>query len=55
MLNTELLYRPVGLKEMELIAESGFKKFPPRLMWQPIFYPVLNEQYASQIALPPFL
>lgn len=51
MLNTQLLYRPVGLKEMELIAESGFKKFPPRLMWQPIFYPVLNEQYASQIAL----
>ncbi len=51
MLKTQLLYRPVGLKEMELIAESGFKKFPPRLMWQPIFYPVLNEQYASQIAL----
>jgi hypothetical protein len=51
MLNTQLLFRPVGLKEMELIAESGFKKFPPRLMWQPIFYPVLNEQYASQIAL----
>jgi hypothetical protein len=45
------LYRPVGLKEMELIVESGWKKFPPRLEWQPIFYPVLNQQYAEQIAL----
>jgi len=44
------LYRPVGLKEMELIAESGYKKFPPRLEWQPIFYPVLNQKYAEQIA-----
>lgn len=44
------LYRPVGEKEMLLIAESGFKKFPPRLEWQPIFYPVLNEEYASEIA-----
>ncbi len=44
------LYRPVGEKEMQLIAESGFKKFPPRLEWQPIFYPVLNEEYASEIA-----
>lgn len=45
------LYRPVGLKEMELIVASGWKKFPPRLEWQPIFYPVLNQQYAEQIAL----
>ncbi|SNR16145.1 ADP-ribosylation/crystallin J1 [Tenacibaculum jejuense] len=44
------LYRPVGEKEMLLIAESGFEKFPPRLEWQPIFYPVLNEEYASEIA-----
>jgi len=44
------LYRPVGEKELILIAESGFKKFPPRLEWQPIFYPVLNEEYASEIA-----
>jgi hypothetical protein len=44
------LYRPVGLKEMELIAENGYKKFPPRLEWQPIFYPVLNQKYAEQIA-----
>lgn len=45
------LYRPVGLKEMELIVTSGWKQFPPRLEWQPIFYPVLNQQYAEQIAL----
>lgn len=44
------LYRPVGEKEMILILESGYKKFPPRLEWQPIFYPVLNENYASEIA-----
>jgi hypothetical protein len=44
------LYRPVGLTEMELIAESNFKSFPPRLVWQPIFYPVLNQTYAEQIA-----
>ncbi|MFY7670969.1 ADP-ribosylation/crystallin J1 [Tenacibaculum sp. MEBiC06402] len=44
------LYRPVGEKEMLLIAESGFKSFPPRLEQQPIFYPVLNEEYASEIA-----
>lgn len=35
---------------MILIAESNYKKFPPRLEWQPIFYPVLNESYASEIA-----
>jgi len=45
------LYRPVGLKEMELIVKANWKKFPPRLAWQPIFYPVLNQQYAEQIAL----
>lgn len=47
----QTLYRPVGLKEFELIAASGFKAFPPRLDWQPIFYPVMNEAYARQIAL----
>lgn len=44
------LYRPVGQKEYELIAESGFTAFPPRLPEQPLFYPVLNEEYATQIA-----
>lgn len=44
------LYRPVGQKELYLIHESGDKAFPPRLPFQPIFYPVLNEEYATQIA-----
>ncbi len=44
------LYRPVGSKELALIRESGFRAFPPRLPEQPIFYPVLNEAYAVQIA-----
>jgi hypothetical protein len=44
------LYRPVGQKELDLIAEAGHRAFPPRLAWQPIFYPVLNEAYATRIA-----
>jgi len=49
-MNTSVLYRPVGQREYELIAETGFSAFPPRLPHQPIFYPVLNEGYAVQIA-----
>ena len=44
------LYRPVGFRELELIAASGYRAFPPRLPEQPIFYPVLNQPYAKQIA-----
>ena len=44
-----ILYRPVGQAEYDLIAASGFTAFPPRLPEQPIFYPVLNEQYAREI------
>ena len=44
------LYRPVGQAELDLIAASGYKAFPPRLPEQPIFYPVLNREYAEQIA-----
>ena len=47
---TTTLYRPIGPKELELIAASGYREFPPRLPEQPIFYPVLNEEYARQIA-----
>jgi len=47
---TMILYRPVGEKEKQLIEQSGYQKFPPRLAQQPIFYPVLNEQYAQEIA-----
>jgi hypothetical protein len=48
--DTTILYRPVGQAEMDLIADSGWSAFPPRLPEQPIFYPVLEEQYATQIA-----
>jgi hypothetical protein len=48
--NTITLYRPVGMQELELIRQSGFRAFPPRLPFQPIFYPVLTEAYAIQIA-----
>jgi hypothetical protein len=50
MIEVTTLYRPVGPKELELIEQSGWTKFPPRLEWQPIFYPVMNEDYAIQIA-----
>ena len=45
-----ILFRPVGQKELELIRAAGFRAFPPRLPGQPIFYPVLNEEYAVEIA-----
>jgi O-acetyl-ADP-ribose deacetylase (regulator of RNase III) len=44
------LYRPVNQAELELIKQSDWKKFPPRLPEQPIFYPVTNEAYANQIS-----
>ncbi|MDX1934825.1 MAG: hypothetical protein SFU56_19680 [Capsulimonadales bacterium] len=49
-MGTVTLYRPVGQKEFERVRESGFSAFPPRLPEQPLFYPVLNEAYATQIA-----
>ncbi|QDT92631.1 hypothetical protein [Gimesia algae] len=47
---TVTLFRPVGQQELDLIQASGWKQFPPRLYWQPIFYPVLTEEYAIMIA-----
>ncbi|HUN94662.1 MAG TPA: ADP-ribosylation/crystallin J1 [Bradyrhizobium sp.] len=44
------LWRPVGPVELELIRKAGMKAFPPRLPDQPIFYPVLSEDYAVKIA-----
>lgn len=46
---TTLLYCPVNQAELDLIAASGWLAFPARLPEQPIFYPVLNEEYAAQI------
>lgn len=45
-----ILYRPIGTAELVLIEKSGYKRFPPRLPEQPIFYPVLNKEYAEEIA-----
>lgn len=44
------LYRPVGQGELDKIAASGWRRFPPRLQFQPIFYPVVTEEYAAWIA-----
>jgi hypothetical protein len=44
------LWRPVRPAELHLIEESGMREFPPRLPDQPIFYPVLSEDYAIKIA-----
>jgi hypothetical protein len=49
-LETLILYRPVGPAEWALIVAADYRAFPPRLPEQPIFYPVLNEAYATQIA-----
>ena len=50
MAELTMLFRPVGQKEYDLIARSGFREFPPWLPGQPIFYPVLTLEYAIEIA-----
>jgi len=47
---TTSLYRPVNQAELDLIIELEYTAFPPRLPQQPIFYPVMNEEYAIQIS-----
>ncbi|MDR7384375.1 hypothetical protein [Promicromonospora iranensis] len=49
-METVTLWRPTGPKELALVEASGRQAWPPRLSDQPIFYPVLNEDYATQIA-----
>ena len=44
------MYRPTGPNELALVEETEFKRWPPRLPEQPIFYPVTNEKYAKEIA-----
>lgn len=48
--DTIILYRPTGPQELQLVIDSGYRRWPPRLPEQPIFYPVTNEAYAKQIA-----
>jgi hypothetical protein len=50
MSETVVMYRPTGPKELELVRASGYRRWPPRLPEQPIFYPVTNEEYAIEIA-----
>ena len=47
---TVVLWRPIGPAELALIEATGMRAFPPRLPEQPIFYPVLSEDYAIRIA-----
>ena len=44
------LWRQTGTVELALVEASGWREWPPRLPGQPIFYPVLNEEYAAKIA-----
>jgi hypothetical protein len=45
-----VLWRPTGPEELELLRLSGWQAWPPRLPAQPIFYPVLDADYAVKIA-----
>jgi hypothetical protein len=45
-----ILYRPVGLAELELIAATAYRAFPPRSELQPILYAVLDQRFAAQTA-----
>jgi hypothetical protein len=47
---TVTLWRPTGQAELDLVAASGWRRWPPRLPDQPIFYPVRNRWYATKIA-----
>jgi hypothetical protein len=47
---TVTLWRPTGPEELALIEGADWSAWPPRLPDQPIFYPVLNEDYATRIA-----
>ena len=40
----------MDIEELQLLYETGMKGFPPRKPGQPIFYPVLNLEYANEIA-----
>lgn len=50
VMETVTLWRPCGPQEVALVEESDWVCWPPRLPEQPIFYPVLNEDYATAIA-----
>jgi hypothetical protein len=45
-----MLWRPTGPKELDLVKQAGWRRWPPRIPEQPIFYPVLTQDYATRIA-----
>ena len=45
-----MVWRPTGPEELALVEASGWSRWPERLPEQPIFYPVLSEDYATTIA-----
>ena len=47
---TVTLWRPTGPAELALVEASGWSAWPARLPEQPIFYPVLSQDYAATIA-----
>ena len=47
--DTATLFRPVGPDELRFIELAEFRAFPPRSAQQPIFYPVLTEEFATKI------
>jgi hypothetical protein len=49
-ISTTTLWRPTGPAELALVRAAGWRAWPPRLPEQPIFYPVLTEDYAVRIA-----
>ena len=49
-IDTVTLWRPTRPEELALVEASRWRKWPRRLAGQPIFYPVLNEEYATKIA-----
>lgn len=48
--STVTLWRPTGPQELDLVRASGWRAWPPRLAEQPVFYPVLDEDYAIGLA-----
>jgi hypothetical protein len=50
VMETVTLWRPAGPEELALVEASGWREWPPRLPDQPMFHPLLNEEYAIKIA-----
>ncbi|MDX3235123.1 hypothetical protein PV392_05405 [Streptomyces sp. ME03-5709C] len=47
---TTPLWRATGPQELDLVRALHRRAWPPRLPEQPIFHPVLNEDYAIKVA-----